>query len=119
MEGAPGSREKRGVPGGLFDFGSEEAATSAGDGGSFSGESKNAKKRKAKEYLEGAELLTSLGKKQLRNLSPFLDDSILDLVVLAQKLSVRNQGRKRLEQTIAKLLRTTNIGPDYIRRHTR
>ena len=58
---------------------------------------------------QAAELLTRLSKKQVRSLGPYIDEAVLDLVSLAQKLSVRNQGRKRLEQTIAKHLRSDEV----------
>ena len=97
-----------GPGGGLFDFGAadndnNDEAASRGDA------SKNAKKRRAREYMEAAELLTRLSKKQVRSLGPYIDEAVLDLVSLAQKLSVRNQGRKRLEQTIAKHLRSDEV----------
>ncbi|QDZ24243.1 hypothetical protein HOP50_12g67790 [Chloropicon primus] len=107
-------RRRRRREGGLFDFDSEESVVRDEQ---RRDRSKSEKKRQAKEYFRAAELLTSLGKKQLENLGPFLDDSVLDLVKLAQKLSVRNQGRKRLEQTIAKHLRTSEVGVEDIRRH--
>lgn len=99
-----------GPGGGLFDFGAADNDNDNDDeAGSRGDASKNAKKRRAREYMEAAELLTRLSKKQVRSLGPYIDEAVLDLVSLAQKLSVRNQGRKRLEQTIAKHLRSDEV----------
>ena len=93
----------------LFDFTGE-----LGQQPTRESESKNEKKRKAKRYMEAAQTLTSFTKRQLQNVSPVLDESIIDMAKLAQKLSVRNQGRKRLEQTIAKNLRSANVDLEWL-----
>lgn len=107
------ARPKRGAPeGGLFDFSSAREAESFSS--SSAAESKSARKRQAKEYFRCAEKLTSLGKGQLRQAAEHLDDEVLELVRLAQRLPYKNQGRKRLEQTIAKMLRETKADVDVI-----
>ena len=112
------ARPKRGVPeGGLFDFSSAREAEDLGAesfSSSSAAESKSARKRQAKEYFRCAEKLTSLGKGQLRQAAEHLDDEVLELVRLAQRLPYKNQGRKRLEQTIAKRLRETKADVDVI-----
>ena len=111
------ARPKRGVPeGGLFDFSSAREAEDLAESFSSSSaaESKSARKRQAKEYFRCAEKLTSLGKGQLRQAAEHLDDEVLELVRLAQRLPHKNQGRKRLEQTIAKRLRETKADVDVI-----
>mmetsp|Transcript_1241 Transcript_1241/g.2811 ORF Transcript_1241/g.2811 Transcript_1241/m.2811 type:complete len:143 (+) Transcript_1241:175-603(+) len=100
------AREKSDAP--LFSEGHGRAREES------AGESRNAKKRIAKQYREIAVRLTLLPPKRVVKLASALGSDFVELVSQAQKLPRQNQARSRMEALIAKELRSCGLSPDQI-----
>mmetsp|Transcript_27663 Transcript_27663/g.69507 ORF Transcript_27663/g.69507 Transcript_27663/m.69507 type:complete len:291 (-) Transcript_27663:310-1182(-) len=67
--------------------------------------SKSRAKRKAHQSHDMAAKLSELTENQLALLEPMLDDDIIQAVKISARIDGKNQGRRRQEQLIGKLLR--------------
>lgn len=59
----------------------------------------------AKQFQGLARQLARLNGKQLARLVPLVGDAVVDAAELAGRISIRNQGRQRQENLVARLLR--------------
>ncbi|KAK9824610.1 hypothetical protein WJX72_011698 [[Myrmecia] bisecta] len=81
------------------------AARYANKGVTIERPSKNAGKREAKRMLDASRDLCQLSPKQLGVVAPLLSEDLVEAIAIARTINGRNQGRRRQEGLVGKLLR--------------